>query len=222
VVTGSQEGTTAQEVFRVLLRDYVGPMLRREGYKGSAGRYHKEVGDYVVAIGFQRNKWSDRDHIDYCLRLRVANAAIVERFEAANEGARALDREWQDAPAGNWVASFPGAMLPLLGRFLLPETFFAMRCCDPRDAWVTLRSSDPVRLHAEALLSDIAQCVFPEIEAQLHAALQQPDPPEDRPLRSEHLYGRKKEMDYESTLERLRAVGIPTERRDTGIQIFRP
>jgi len=211
---------TAQQAFRVLLRDYVGPVLRRQGYKGSAGHFHKEVGDYVVLIGFQKSKWSDREHVDYRLNLRVVNPAIVEKFKTANTAANAFDREWQDAPAGNWLASFPGAMLPLLGRFLLPEIFFAMGCCNPRDAWVTLRASDPVPLHAEALLDDIVRCVFPEIEAQIHAKLEDPDPPESRPLRSEDGYRRKSEMNYESTLERLRAVGIPTEPRDNGIKVW--
>ena len=221
VVNESQEGMTAQETFRTLLRDYVGPMLRRGGYKGSAPNYRKEVGGSVIAIGFEKSKWSDREHVDYRLSLRVANPAIVEKFKAANEAARASDRDWQVAPAGNWLATFPGAMLPLLGRFLLPETFFAMRCCDARDAWVTLRAIDPVGPHAEMLLDDIVRCVFPEIDAQLRAALQDPEPPESRPLRSEDVYRGKREMEYESTLERFRAVGIPTEPRDTRIQIFR-
>ena len=86
------------------------------------------------------------------------------------------------------------------GDVLLPETFFAMRCCDARDAWVTLRAIDPVGPHAEMLLDDIVRCVFPEIDAQLRAALQDPEPPESRPLRSEDVYRGKREMEYESTL----------------------
>ena len=58
VVNESQEGMTAQETFRTLLRDYVGPMLRRGGYKGSAPNYRKEVGGSVIAIGFEKSKWS--------------------------------------------------------------------------------------------------------------------------------------------------------------------
>jgi hypothetical protein len=194
-------------------------MLRLEGYKGSAGHYHKEVGDYVVTIGFQKSKWSDREHIDYRLNLRVANPSTVEMFNAANTAALALDREWQDAPAGNWLAAFPGAMIPLSGRFLMPEAFFKMRCCDPLDAWVTLHAADPLPPHAETLRDDIVRCVFPEIEAQIGATLQDPDPPENRPLRSDDSGVRKRKMEYESTLKRLRAVGIPTETRDTGVQI---
>jgi len=220
-MTDTQEGMTAQKAFQVLLRDHVGPALRREGYKGPAGRYRKEVADYVVTIGFQKSKWSDHKHVDYRLNLRVVNPLTAERFDAANRAARALDREWQDAPAGNWIASFPGAMLPLLGRFLTPETFFATRLFDPRDDWITLQATAPLPEHAESLLDDIARCVFPEIDAQIRAETGDPDSPEHRPLNSDDVRVRARTAEYESTLARLRAVGIPTEPKETGIQINR-
>jgi hypothetical protein len=171
-VTDALGGVTAQDAYRVLLRNHVGPALRREGYKGSAGRYQWKSGDYVVAIGFQKNKWSDREHVDYRLNLRVAHPDTAEMFNAANAVAMASDREWQDAPTGHWLAAFPGPMMPMSGQFLNPELFFAMRSCDPRDAWITLRPSDDVSSHAGLLLGDLARCVFPEIEAQLHAKLE--------------------------------------------------
>jgi hypothetical protein len=219
VISQPKEDRAAQEAYRVLLRDHVGPAFRSQSYKGSAGRHQKEVGDYFVTVAFQESKWSDRDHVDYRLKLRVTNAVIIEKFEVANAAARELDRERQDAPMGNWLAAFPGPMLPLLGRFFKPETFFAMRSCDPRDSWITLRATDDLALHAEALLDDINRCVLPELDAQLQAKREEPDRPEQRPLCSEETYGQKRRLYYQATLDRLRAAGIPTEPRDTGIHI---
>lgn len=128
----SDESVTAQEVYRVLLRDHVGPFLRGEGYKGPAGQYQKQVDDYLVSIGFQKSIWSDRDHVDYRMNLRVIHPATAEMFDAANAAALEIERERQTAPTGNWAAALPGPMMPLLGRFLNPEAFFALRSADPR------------------------------------------------------------------------------------------
>jgi Domain of unknown function (DUF4304) len=215
------DGVTAQEVYRVLLRDHVGPALRGIGYKGSAGHFHKKVDDYVVAIGFQKNKWSDCEHVDYRINLRVVHPATAEKFDAANTAAREIDREWQYAPAGNWFATFPGPMMPMSGRFLKPEAFFGMRSCDPLEAWITLHPNDDLSSHADLLMDDLRLCVFPEIEAQLQVGLEEPEPVAGRPQRGDDAWADKRRLEYKSTLKRLQTAGIPTERGDAGVRIYR-
>ena len=203
----------------MLLRDYVGPALRREGYKGPAGRFLMEADDYEVFFWFQKSKSSDRERVEYRINLRVAHHPNAELFQAANTAAVDLDREWQNPPAGDWVASFPGAMVPRSGRFLRPELFFAMQSCDPRDHWIKLGANDPVAAHAATLLEDIVNCVFPEIDAQRQAQLVDPQRPEDRVPRSKDAYYRDREREYEETIERLRAAGIPTQEREPEIPV---
>ena len=83
---------TAQQAYRVLLRDHVGPELRSRGFKGPSGRYEKIVGDYRVRIGFQKSKWSDRAHVDYRLNLSVTHPPTQARFNEANQEANAIEK----------------------------------------------------------------------------------------------------------------------------------
>jgi hypothetical protein len=197
---------TAQQAYRVLLRDHVGPELRSRGFKGPSGRYEKVVGDYRVRIGFQKSKWSDRAHVDYRLNLGVTHPPSQARFNEANQEAKAIGKEWEYAPAGSWYAAFPGPNVAMSGRILDPESFARMESAPPEHHWITLRPTDDIADHAARLMRDIDNCVSPEIERQLLAPLEKPTPPQDRPDRpSRDELG---QQILESTLNALRAAGV--------------
>jgi hypothetical protein len=180
--------TTAQETYRALLRDFVGPALRRIGYKGPSGQYQRAVGDYRVSIRFRKSRWSTKDRVDYGLLVGVTEPATAELYGQANAEAWAQGREHEMAPAGAWHSSFPGNLGP------------------SRNHWISLRPSDDLSSHADQLLSDLAQYVFPEIERQLQLPLSTPTPPSERPLRPSREELNRRHLS--STVEALRAAGV--------------
>lgn len=181
---------TAQEAFKRLLRDHVGPLLRREGYKGSNGSYRRQSGDYVVSLGFQKSKWSKKERVDYRVNASVRHPETVKAFNEANTGALEMNREWEQAPAGDWRSGFPG-----------PES--------PHRAWVSLRPSDDLTAHTTTLLDELRLHVFPEIKRQIDLPLSPPTPLADRPLRPS-----REQLDAEAlnrTNEILRQAGVTFE-----------
>ncbi|HLN16081.1 MAG TPA: DUF4304 domain-containing protein [Acidimicrobiales bacterium] len=182
---------TAQQAYRALLRDFVGPWLRRRGYKGSSGHYGRSVGDYQVAIGFQKSKWSTKERVDYRLNLFVQHPETAHLYNQANLEARDLGREWEAAPAGSWFSTFPGNLGP------------------GGHHWVSLRPGDDLSSHADQLLADLDRIVFPEIERQLELPLSTPTPPSERammPSREE-----RNRSALSSTLQALRAAGVDVD-----------
>lgn len=228
MVKGSQDSVaTAQQAFQLLLRDYVGPALREDGFKGPGGRYRKQVDDRQVLIGFGKSKWSDRNHVDYAIGVRVFHEPTVETFNRANLEAERLGREMEDAPSGNWSAGIPGPISNYsVDNFFFPEVFFNIRCANPADHWITLRPSDAVAEHAAAIVRDMRECTFPEVDAQLLVPLTSPTPPSQRPVRSEQSERQRLARWHEGNEElvrRLQEAGISTEPTVdfSHIQIFR-
>jgi hypothetical protein len=60
--------TSAQDSYRLLLRDHVGPALRRDGFKGPSGQYGRLRDGYAILIGFRKSRGSTRDAVDYEVR----------------------------------------------------------------------------------------------------------------------------------------------------------
>jgi hypothetical protein len=184
----------AQQVYRALLRDFVGPWLRKRGYRGSGGHYHQTFGDYQVEIRFQKSVWSTHESIDYLLNLSVRHLATAALYDQANREATQLGYEWEAAPAGSWHRQFPGN--------------FGIQ----KSSWVTLRPGDDIAGHADHLFGDLDLAVFPEVEIQLRLPLATPTPPERRPVRPSH-----EEMNRSalaSTVTSLRSAGARVDDPD--------
>jgi hypothetical protein len=152
---------SAQDAYRQLLRDHVGPALRHHGYSGSGGDFGRTAGEYRVSINFQKSRFSTRARVDYLLNIHVVHPSTAELFNQASEEAGTPGREHQSPSAGMYRAQFPG----LTGR---------------RPTWISLRPDDDLSAHAAALLADIYAAAFPVIEEQLRLPLPVPTPPAQR------------------------------------------
>ena len=64
---------TAQDKFAILLKDFIAPALRDEGFKGSAGRYSKANDKYYILIGFQKSTGNTADSVQFTINLSVIN-----------------------------------------------------------------------------------------------------------------------------------------------------
>lgn len=153
---------TAQDAYRVLIRDHVGPALRSLGYKGSGGRYRREAGDYQISITFQRSRWSVKERVEYRLNISVQHPETTAAYDEANDLARAMGRQYERAPAGSWGGSLPGRL-------------------GPADMhWFALRRGDDLPSHGRMLLEAFQTFAVPAIEEQLHLPLSLPTPPDER------------------------------------------
>jgi hypothetical protein len=178
---------SAQDAYRRLLRDHVGPALRHDGYKGAAGDLRRTAGEFQVSIQFQKSHHSTRARVDYLLNISVQHSGTAERFHQANTEARALERRQQGASAGMYHQQFPG--LTRSGRH-----------------WLSLRPDEDLADHAATLLSDIRGVLYPAIEEQLRLPLPPPTPPPDRATQPS-----REELNREMTnslLRRLQAAGF--------------
>jgi hypothetical protein len=155
--------TTAQDAYRCLLHEFVGPALRQRGYHGSRGDYQRTVGDYQLTISFQKSKWSRKERVEYRMNLDVQHPETVEAYNQANAEARAQGRAYEQAPAGAWFSTFPGNLGP------------------PGQGWVSLRPIEDLSAHTAHLLKDLDTFVFPEIARQLALPLSTPTPLSARP-----------------------------------------
>ncbi|MFC8597408.1 DUF4304 domain-containing protein [Isoptericola sp. NPDC057191] len=96
---------TAQERFRVAVRDRLAPQLRVMGLRGSGQSYTLPSDTCWAQLGLQRFSWSNRDAVEFTVNLsvvsRVAWASAVETHPWAgakpkpNLGAMLQVRFWE-------------------------------------------------------------------------------------------------------------------------------
>jgi hypothetical protein len=114
-----------------------------------------------VDIGFQRSRWSTRERVDFCVHAFARHEPTAEAFAAANQVSRAMGKEHEQAPAGDWNGSYP-----------------QMR--DGSQYWTGLRAHDDVTRIGEELIEGLRAWLLPEIDRQLNLPLTGPTPPEER------------------------------------------
>jgi len=180
-------GMSAQDAYAQLLRTHVTPALRHDGYRGSAGDFHRSAGEYQISLQFQKSRHSTRARVDYRVNISVAHPATVELFSQANQEAHALGRQWERASAGAFYGALPG-----LARTGVP--------------WMILRPGDDLAAHAALLLADIRNIAYPVIEEQLRLPLPRPTPAAQRaPRPSQDVLNRQM---LEFLLPRFQAAGV--------------
>lgn len=64
---------TAQDSFKAMLREEIGPALRELGFKGSGQRFELPSDRYWALIGFQRSAWSDSAEVRFTINVTVAS-----------------------------------------------------------------------------------------------------------------------------------------------------
>ena len=140
---------TAQDAFAELIRDYVGPTLRRLGFKGSGGSWTADRPGYFVALGFQRSVWGDRLETRFTMNVTVAS---IDVWNAARESRPYLPAR----PAPNTVYGSDiwqrriGDLLP-----------------GHRDHWWTINPGSDLAALARDVTAAIAAHAVPAIQRQL-------------------------------------------------------
>jgi hypothetical protein len=64
----------AKELFKLLVRERLGPLLRSEGLRGSGQSWRLEhPSGNAALIYFQRSKWNTADRVEFLINLAVAS-----------------------------------------------------------------------------------------------------------------------------------------------------
>jgi Domain of unknown function (DUF4304) len=64
----------AKELFRILLREQLGPLLRSEGFRGSGQSWRLEhPSGNAALLHFQQSRWNTADRVEFLINLAVAS-----------------------------------------------------------------------------------------------------------------------------------------------------
>jgi uncharacterized protein DUF4304 len=87
---------TAQDAYKVLMRDYIAPRLRELGFKGSGREFWLSSELFWAGIGFQASAWSDKSAVQFTVNIQV-----VEKDRWAELVASRPDPKYPERPAAN-------------------------------------------------------------------------------------------------------------------------
>src|SRR5437868_10191598 len=72
----------AQDRFRELMRDHLGPALRAMGFKGGRQDFVLPDDRHWILLGVQRSRWSDSTDVEFTIQLTVADRQEWDRLRA--------------------------------------------------------------------------------------------------------------------------------------------
>lgn len=128
---------TAQDAYKVMLRDHLSPKLRANGFKGSAGAYELPSQSHWVVLGIQASVYSSKDEVKFTLNCQVVPRDVWE--EARGERPYLGEKPKPNTIAGGFLWHSRIGMLMPAGQ----------------DQWWSLRASD----NAEVLAGEVAAAV---------------------------------------------------------------
>jgi hypothetical protein len=74
-----EEHMQAKELFKLLVREQLGPLLRSEGFRGSGQSWRLEhPSGNAALLYFQRSKWNTADRVEFMINLAVASKLAWE------------------------------------------------------------------------------------------------------------------------------------------------
>lgn len=74
--------TTAQEVYKVMLKEHLSPGLRGLGFKGSAGAYELPSETHWMVLGVQASAYSSADGMTFTLNCQVVSHSTWDAMRA--------------------------------------------------------------------------------------------------------------------------------------------
>jgi hypothetical protein len=77
---------TAQDAFKLMLREHVAPVLREFGFKGSAGHYRREAAGYAIEVQFRKSRYSTRKTVEYWVEMTAMHVSTVQPFWQSSFG----------------------------------------------------------------------------------------------------------------------------------------
>lgn len=94
-------GGTAQDAYRLMLREYAAPALRELGFRRgpSAGAFGLETRTHAAEVRFQKSRYSTGEEVDFWVLVQVWDRELT--FTFFDRTLSDLSDAWP--PAGNWT-----------------------------------------------------------------------------------------------------------------------
>jgi uncharacterized protein DUF4304 len=146
----SAEAVTAQDDYRVMIRNHVAPALRELGFKGSGQNYVLPSEKHWVSLRFQKSVYSDADRIDFTVHLLVVGKDEWDAIRRGNELAPERPHGFWGAPARSWTASYRPRPKEVPGGWM--------------QLWWELYAGQPIEPLADLVLRAIKNEALPRIE----------------------------------------------------------
>jgi uncharacterized protein DUF4304 len=141
--------TTALDAFRTMMRDEIGPALRRLGFRGSGRSFVMPSDTHWVLLGFQKSRTSAAGEVRFTVNVTAASR-----------------RAWDERRARlDYLPERPSA-----NTFYGPEIWrrrIGLLLPDATDRWWTLRPDEPTASVASQVVDAIRVAALPEIERRL-------------------------------------------------------
>lgn len=119
---------TAQDTFRRLCRDFLGPAFREMGLRGSRSNYVLPDDRYWMGIAVERHKWSDASRVFLTLDMNIVSKADWSTLRADPVWAGFLPER------PSITAAWPVGLTWRVGTVLEPgETWWELRAGQPLD-----------------------------------------------------------------------------------------
>ena len=137
--------TTAQGLFKVAVKEHLGPGLRDLGFKGSGQAFTMPSETHFVMLGLQKSTSSSADLVRFTINVSVISRQIWAQVR----------EERSHLPATPSPNTFYGdfAWQERIGTLL-----------DGTDRWWTIRTEKDARSVAEAVLDAVRRAAVPAIE----------------------------------------------------------
>jgi hypothetical protein len=142
---------TAQDAYKVLIRDSIAPRLRELGFKGSGREFWLSSESFWAGIGFQASAWSDKSAVQFTVNIQV-----VEKDRWAELVASRPDRHYPQRPAANSSYSSHVAWVTRIGELM-----------DGQDHWWSTRGVVNLAALAEEVVREIRDRALPEMRLRM-------------------------------------------------------
>lgn len=147
---------TAQDDFKVLVREHLGPALRQQRWKGTSAHWTRPHPTHWVLLNWQRTRHSNAEKVSFTANVKVLSK---DAWDAENVPAGRRP----DAPSASF--GWPVGWEHRIGH-LMPGS--------QGDHWWSLRPGDDLHLLADDVLSALWTHALPAMEQELAAAVAQP------------------------------------------------
>ncbi|WP_431680130.1 DUF4304 domain-containing protein [Kitasatospora sp. KL5] len=144
--------TTAQELYRAMLRDSIAPRLRALGWKGSGQRFELPDPAAWVQLGFQGSRFNSADSLDFTVNISVIGRRAWDSYREEHPGLPARP---------NPSTYYSRQLSPVRIGYLLAAG---------RDTWWNIstdRPRDRIARTADGVVAAVTDHAMPEIHRRL-------------------------------------------------------
>lgn len=143
--------STAQELFKSLMKDHIASKLREIGFKGSGQNYSFPSEEYWALLSFQKSMFSDSNEIRFTMNLLVMSKKEWDKFRSERS-----NFPTKPNPTTQWGVGWTRRI-----GFLIPQK---------QDFWWSLYGNSDLANLSNEIIGSVINYALPAIKEQLQSA----------------------------------------------------